>query len=72
MVAFITLASVLFAAASAFAAPAGTFTRRQTVGQTITGGECVLFITSGSAILLIALTGRHSTSKAEPLVHAAT
>ena len=39
MVSFITLAStVLLAAASGFAAPAGMNMRRQAVGQTFTGG----------------------------------
>lgn len=39
MVTFIALASVLVAAASSFAAPAGMIMRRQSVGQTLTGGS---------------------------------
>ncbi|VDC05951.1 unnamed protein product [Peniophora sp. CBMAI 1063] len=50
MVAFITLASVFLAAASAFAAPANNVNmRRQSVGQTITGGMATFYFQGGVA-----------------------
>ncbi|KZV72789.1 barwin-like endoglucanase [Peniophora sp. CONT] len=49
MVAFIALASVLVAAASSFAAPAGMTMRRQSVGQTLTGGSATFYFQGGAA-----------------------